>query len=148
MEERQENRVVLHGMYLFLVINATSLQLLPTTVIALRAASGSTQPEAILLPTLACTTLSTLVGVGCAFFCSRSRRASRTCRTAQKEKDMQVLQILLIPLLLLWLLVAAAWKRLPVYDLFLIGSKEGLQVALRVLPNLAAMMVAIGMFRV
>lgn len=84
-EERQENRVVLHGMYLFLVINATSLQLLPTTVIALRAASGSTQPEAILLPTLACTTLSTLVGVGCAFFCSRSRRASRTCRTALKE---------------------------------------------------------------
>ncbi|NLV59144.1 MAG: spore maturation protein [Clostridiales bacterium] len=61
---------------------------------------------------------------------------------------MQVLQILLIPLLLLWLLVAAAWKRMPVYDLFLIGSKEGLQVALRVLPNLAAMMVAIGMFRV
>ena len=61
---------------------------------------------------------------------------------------MQLIQVMLIPLLLLWLLAAAAWKRLPVYDLFLTGCKEGLQVALRVLPNLAAMMVALAMFRV
>lgn len=61
---------------------------------------------------------------------------------------MQLIQVLLIPLLLFWLLAAAAWKRLPVYDLFLEGCKEGIQVALRVLPNLAAMLVALGMFRV
>lgn len=61
---------------------------------------------------------------------------------------MQGIQVMLIPLLLLWLLAAAAWKRLPVYDLFLSGCKEGMQVALRVLPNLAAMLVALGMFRV
>ena len=61
---------------------------------------------------------------------------------------MALIQVLLIPLLLFWLLAAAAWKRLPVYDLFLEGCKEGMQVALRVLPNLAAMLVALGMFRV
>ncbi len=60
---------------------------------------------------------------------------------------LQRVEILLIPLLLLWLLLAAAWKRLPVYDLFVQGSKEGLQVAVRVLPNLAAMLVAISLFR-
>ncbi len=61
---------------------------------------------------------------------------------------MRLIQVLLIPLLLFWVLASAAWKRLPVYDLFLEGCKEGIQVALRVLPNLAAMLVALGMFRV
>ncbi len=58
---------------------------------------------------------------------------------------MQSVEALVIPALLLWLLLAAAWKRLPVYDLFTKGCKEGLRVAIGVLPNLAAMMVAIAM---
>ena len=48
---------------------------------------------------------------------------------------MQLIQVLLIPLLLFWLLAAAAWKRLPVMTSF--GGCKGVQVALRVLPNLA-----------
>lgn len=58
---------------------------------------------------------------------------------------MQSIESLVIPVLLLWLLLAAAWKRLPVYDLFTKGCKEGLRVAVGVLPNLAAMMVALSM---
>lgn len=53
----------------------------------------------------------------------------------------------LLPALLLWLLGAAAWKRLPMYDLFVAGAKNGLRVALMVLPNLAAMLVAISLMR-
>lgn len=56
---------------------------------------------------------------------------------------MPSFETLLLPLLLLWLLLGAAWKRLPVYDLFTAGCKKGLKVALDVLPNLAAMMVAL-----
>ena len=44
------------------VLNATSLQLLPTTVIALRAAAGSSSPADILAPTLLATLVSTLAG--------------------------------------------------------------------------------------
>lgn len=44
------------------VLNATSLQLLPTTVIALRAAAGSASPADIFLPTLLATALSTVLG--------------------------------------------------------------------------------------
>ena len=50
---------------LFLVINASSVQLLPTTVIALRAAAGSENPGGIVLPTLLATALSTLTGILC-----------------------------------------------------------------------------------
>lgn len=49
----------------------------------------------------------------------------------------------LIPVLLGILLFACAMKRLPAYDLFLTGAKEGMNVALQVLPNLAAMLCAI-----
>ncbi len=61
---------------------------------------------------------------------------------------MPTVEVLVIPVLLLALLLSAAWKRLPVYDLFVQGSKEGLLVARQVLPNLAAMMVALSMLRV
>ena len=52
-----------NALCLFLVINSSSVQLLPTTVIALRAAEGSVSPAAIALPALAATAVSTLVGV-------------------------------------------------------------------------------------
>lgn len=58
---------------------------------------------------------------------------------------METFETLLIPVLLLGLMLGAAWKRLPVYDLFTQGAKEGLKVAVGVLPNLAAMMVALSM---
>lgn len=48
---------------LFLVINASSVQLLPATVLSLRAAEGSANPGAVILPSIAATGISTLVGV-------------------------------------------------------------------------------------
>jgi len=49
----------------------------------------------------------------------------------------------LIPALIVLLLTAAAWKKLPMYDLFVSGAKNGLKTAVQVLPNLAAMLCAI-----
>lgn len=49
----------------------------------------------------------------------------------------------LIPGLIVALLCAAAWKRLPMYDLFVTGAASGLRTAVQVLPNLAAMLCAI-----
>ena len=48
---------------LLFVINATSIQILPTTVIALRASAGSGSSADIFLPSLICTAISTSVGV-------------------------------------------------------------------------------------
>ncbi len=49
---------------LLFVINATSIQILPTTVIALRAGAGSLSPSDIFLPSLICTVISTLTAIG------------------------------------------------------------------------------------
>ncbi len=59
------------------VLNATSLQLLPTTVIALRAAAGSPSPADIFLPTLLATLLSTLFGGFLLFFIDKLRGRRR-----------------------------------------------------------------------
>lgn len=61
--EEQEQPAVRHDLYMLLILNATSLQLLPTTVLTLRAAAGSADAQAVVLPTLACTAVSTLIGV-------------------------------------------------------------------------------------
>ncbi len=60
-----------HGLYMLLIINATSLQLLPTTVLTLRIAAGSAQPNAILLPTVLSTVVSTAVGVLLGVLCRK-----------------------------------------------------------------------------
>ncbi len=61
----QNNR---YGGSMLFVLNATSLQLLPTTVLALRAALGAQAPADILLPTLVATAFSTLLGGLCVRF--------------------------------------------------------------------------------
>lgn len=69
---RQGNK---HALYMLLILNATGLQLLPTTVITLRIAAGSAQPNAVLLPTLAATAASTAVGAGLGILCRRAWEA-------------------------------------------------------------------------
>lgn len=53
----------------------------------------------------------------------------------------------LVPLLMLAVLTAGMFKRLPVYDLFVDGAREGARVAVQVLPNLAAMLCAISLMQ-
>ena len=56
---------------------------------------------------------------------------------------MDKLNALVFPMLALLLLLCAAWKRLPAYELFVTGAREGLHVAVSVLPNLAVMLIAL-----
>lgn len=59
------------NMILFLVFNATSIQLIPATVIGMRAASGSAEAADIILPSLLATLISTLTGVLLAKLCAK-----------------------------------------------------------------------------
>lgn len=54
---------------------------------------------------------------------------------------------LIVPGALLITLLTAACRRMPAYDLFVDGAREGIGVAVRVLPNLAAMLVAVELMR-
>lgn len=58
--EEENNRM---GAQLLVIVSATSIQLLPTSVLSLISASGGKNPESIILPTLICTIFSTTCGV-------------------------------------------------------------------------------------
>lgn len=69
MGETVDGEAATDAMCMFLVINASSVQLFPTTVVALRAAAGSANPASIVVPTLVASALSTLTGiVACLLF--------------------------------------------------------------------------------
>ena len=74
--EDNANGAATDAMCMFLVINASSLQLFPSTVIALRGAAGSFAPASIVMPTLISTAVSTVVGVAaCAWMASIGRKS-------------------------------------------------------------------------
>jgi spore maturation protein B len=60
---------------------------------------------------------------------------------------IQTLSILAIPLLVLFIVVYGAVKKVKIYEAFVEGAKEGFQVGVRIIPYLVAMLVAIGIFR-
>ena len=70
-EESVQRPSVRHDMNMLLILNATGLQLLPTTILTIRTAAGSARPNAVLLPVRACTACSTAVGVGLGLLCRR-----------------------------------------------------------------------------
>ena len=71
MQLMQDGETATHAMCLLMVINASSVQLMPTTLIALRAAAGSQNPESIVLPSLIATAASTFAGI---LFCKVMER--------------------------------------------------------------------------
>jgi len=175
------------SMVLFLAINTSSITLLPTGVIALRASAGSADPAGILPTTLFATLCSTLVAIIAVKGYRRffplgepPNDADPDPERGHVEADIPLAEgtgegypawvsvaalfafLLLIPLTVLYGTVISPWilpglmlgfllfgvaRGVPIYESFVEGAKEGFQVALRIIPYLVAILVAVGMFR-
>lgn len=70
-------------MILFMVVNSTSIQLIPATIIGLRAAAGSNSASDIILPSLIATVISTVTGVILAKICAKFTKKEK-----ERESDM------------------------------------------------------------
>jgi spore maturation protein SpmA len=184
-----------NAMALFLAINTSSVTLLPTGVIALRAAAGSTDPAGILPTTLFATICSTSVAILAAkFYCrfwpapgvpgggvgataaSQAATGREAAPVAENGLDGQaaegypawvsalvlaaILSIVpatifygaiiapwIIPGLILGFLTFGLLRGVPIYASFVEGAKDGFDVALRIIPYLVAILVAVGMFK-
>ena len=170
------------SMAMFLVINTASVTLLPTGVIALRAAAGSQDPAGIVSTTLFATIVSTAVAIVAALALRRfwplPAIAPRDERSAPVSVEAPLDPVRGYPAWVGWLalvLVAAiipltisygqaigpwimptimagmllfGWARgVPVYETFVEGAKEGFEIAVRIIPYLVAILVAIAMLR-
>jgi spore maturation protein SpmB len=174
-------------MVLFLAINTSSVTLLPTGVIALRAAAGSNDPAAILPTTLFATIGSTLAAIAAAKLYRRlapvgpqktkdpapaapSRVPAGDSLPEENGKGYPLWVSLaalacivsliplavwfgpavspwILPMLMIGFLLFGWVRGVRVYETFVEGAKEGFQVALRIIPYLVAILVAVGMLR-
>lgn len=174
------------SMVLFLAINTSSITLLPTGVIALRASAGSADPAGILPTTLFATLCSTLAAIlavkGYRRFFPVAQGTPDTDEADQTNESSDIPLatdegvgypawvsltaligfLLLIPLTVLYGQVISPWilpglmlgfllfgviRKVPIYESFVEGAKDGFQVALKIIPYLVAILVAVGMFR-
>jgi spore maturation protein SpmA/spore maturation protein SpmB len=177
-----------NSMVLFLAINTSSVTLLPTGVIALRAAAGSSDPAGILPTTLFATLGSTAAAIIAAkvygrFFIKKNTAGGGediAITTSSEESDTITAEIsaegypmwvgisvicaliAIVPLTVVYGRTLSPWiipslmmgflgfgvvKRVRIYEVFVEGAKEGFQVAIKIIPYLVAILVAVGMFR-
>lgn len=177
-----------NAMALFMAINTSAVTLLPTGVIALRAAAGSTDPAGIVPTTLVATICSTTVAiVSCKLLQGRfatpppDTHSDADCGPASTERLDTPLPdesgeaypgwvsalalagvVALVPLtvfhgnaiapwivpgLMVALLGFGAARGVRVYEMFVEGARDGFNVAVRIIPYLVAILVAVGMFR-
>lgn len=155
-------------MIMFLVLNTSGLTLIPVSVMVYRAQMGAAQPTDVFIPILLATFFSTIVGMVAVCLYQRISLLNRTMLTilggmcgavalivwgvSQLSREQMDLYSNLVANIFLFLIIigfilAGMRKRVNVYDAFVEGAKEGFQTAVRIIPYLVAVLVAIGVFR-
>ncbi len=160
--------VASNAQILFLVLNASSLTLLPVSIFMYRAQQGAPDPTLVFLPILLATSASTLAGFLSVALVQRLRLrdpvvlawmlgttlllggfiAFLASLSAAAIASLSSLlgNAVLFGLILLFLLLGGL-RRVPVYEAFVDGAREGFDVAKNLLPYLVAMLCAVGVLR-
>jgi spore maturation protein SpmA len=153
---------------LFLVLNASSLTLLPVSIFMYRAQQGAADPTMVFLPILIATAASTLTGFlsvaamqrlkitdpvvlawmggGALLLGGFMALLAGMSASALAALSSLLGNLVLFSLILLFLLFGML-RRVPVYESFIEGAKEGFEVAKNLLPYLVAMLCAVGVLR-
>lgn len=155
-------------MIMFLVLNTSGLTIIPTTILAFRSSYGAAQPTDVFIPILLATTVATLFGIiiTCLFQHTNIFKPSMLAilgglcafvgiviaAFGSMDKDtMGTVTAVVGNVILLSVIVAfiigGLIKKINVYDAFIEGAKEGFQTAVRIIPYLVAILVAVGVFR-
>ena len=155
-------------MIMFLVLNTSGLTLIPISIMTYRAQMGAAQPTDVFIPILLATFFATLAGIVITSLYQHINLFSRTllltlggaCTIVagiiwgfskldgetMNAVSTTVASILLLTIITGFILMGL-FKRINVYDAFIEGAKEGFLTAVRIIPYLVAILVAIGVFR-
>ncbi len=155
-------------MIMFLVLNTSGLTIIPVSIMVYRAQMGAAQPTDIFIPVLLATFAATLVGIiatslyqrinllqpvllstlggMCLFVAGIVWLFSRMDKDTMDVVSTAAANIILFAIILSFI-IAGVRKRVNVYDAFVEGAKDGFTTAVRVIPYLVAILVAIGVFR-
>ena len=167
-ELNKEKDRATNAMIMFLVLNTSGLTLIPVSILVYRAQLGAAQPTDVFIPILIATTIATMAGIIITSLYQRINLLNRAIMgtmlglcllvsgmvwvSTQLSKDQlslystTVANVLLFGIIVAFI-VAGMRKRVNVYEAFIEGAKGGFETAVRIIPYLVAILVAIGVFR-
>ena len=157
-----------NSMIMFLVLNTSGLTLIPVSVLLYRAQCGAANPTDVFIPILIATTVSTIVGLIVTSIYQRINLFNRTMmlfllgictliaggtwgmmQLSQVEIEVlstSLANVILFSVIIIFI-IAGMRAKINVYDAFIEGAKDGFGTAVRIIPYLIAILVAIGVFR-
>ena len=157
-----------NAMIMFVVLGASGLTLIPTTIMAYRAQLGATNPADVFLPILIATDIATLAGLIAVCVSQRIKIVDHivlgtligltglvglliggaSLLTAETLSIVSAAAAAIILLsIITWFVLQAMIRKINVYDAFIDGAKDGFKTAVGIIPYLIAILVAVGMFR-
>lgn len=152
---------------MFLVLNTSGLTIIPVSVLAYRSTAGSVSPSEVFLPILFATFFSSLAGliavaikqkinlfnkIVIAYIGSMTALILGLLYWLHKNPDkVEVVSnvggnLLLFSIIIIFLILGIR-KKVNVYEVFIDGAKGGFDVAIKIVPYLVAILVAVGVFR-
>jgi spore maturation protein SpmA len=169
MQNTNKNKdVASDAMIMFLVLNTSGLTLIPITIMVYRFQLGAADPSDIFIPILIATSFSTVAGLISVSFYQKINLLDRVIMSylggfivlmgmtmfflskMSREEIMTVsavaANLLLFSIIICFILLAMI-KKINVYEAFIEGAKDGFHVAIKMIPYLIAILVAVGVFR-
>ena len=157
-----------NSMIMFLVLNTSGLTLIPITVLLYRSEMGAANPTDVFIPILLATTVSTLAGLivtsiyqrinlfngtmmlflfaVCSLIAGGTWGMIQLSQVQIETLSTSLANVILFSVIIIFI-IAGIVAKINVYDAFIEGAKEGFGTAVRIIPYLIAILVAIGVFR-
>jgi len=172
MEEMQEHNpnkdTASDAQIMFLVLNTSGLTILPISVMVVRAQMGASDPSDIFIPTLLATYFATLAGIIIVSIYQKINLFNKVIlgylgtltiliaafiwylsglpREQVSTISAVASNLILFSVIISFILLAVS-KKINVYESFIDGAKEGFSIAIKIIPYLVAMLVAVGVFK-
>jgi len=162
------NATASNPMIMFLVLNTSGLTIIPVSIMVYRAQMGAAQPTDVFVPILLATFAATLMGIIvtslyqrinllqpvllcslgglCALVAAIIWGFSKMDKETMDTASTLAANVILFGIILAFI-IAGMVKKVNIYEAFIEGAKDGFTTAVRVIPYLVAILVAIGVFR-
>ena len=167
-ELNKQKDTATNAMIMFLVLNTSGLTIIPVGVMTYRAVAGAAQPTDVFIPILIATAIATLAGMIITSLYQHINLFNRAIMafvlgicavvsgviwlsTQVDRETMNLWSTVVANVILFSIIMAFIWagvrKKINVYEAFIEGAKGGFETAVRIIPYLVAILVAIGVFR-
>lgn len=167
-ELNREKDTATNPMIMFLVLNTSGLTLIPMSILLYRTQMGAAQPTDVFIPILLATTISTIAGLIITSIYQRINLFNRTMllfllgvcllitagtwgvaqlsRIQVEVFSTTLANVMLFGIIILFI-ISGIRHKINVYETFIEGAKDGFTTAVRIIPYLVAILVAVGVFR-